>query len=110
MKKRNFTISVAVLFMSIFLIKLAISITPVFLCMDNKAVKAVIMQLENETKAEKEDPEKSSFKEKKSYDENVNHIIAYTAYITEEKVLHNLENSLYTQVYHPVVPTPPPNA
>jgi hypothetical protein len=110
MKKRNFKISIAVLFMSIFIVKMVISIAPVFLCLDNKTVKAVIMQLENETKSEKEDPEKNAFKEKKSFDENVNHIIAYTAYVTEERVLHNLENALYTQVYHPIVPTPPPNA
>ena len=110
MKTRNFRISVAILFMSIFIAKMGISLAPMFLCMDNKTLKAVIMQLENETKNEKEDPEKSAFKEKKSFDENVNHVIAYTAYITEESVLHNLENSLYQQVYHPVVPTPPPNA
>jgi hypothetical protein len=110
MRTRDFKISVTVLFMSIFMVKMVISIAPVFLCMDNKTVKAVIMQLENESKTEKDDLEKSSFKDKKSFDENINHIIAYTAYITETNVLHNLENSLYKQVYHPVVPTPPPNA
>jgi len=110
MKKRNFKISVAVIFMGIFIAKMVISIAPVFLSMDNKTVKAVIMQLENESKNEKEDPEKSAFKDKKSFDENINHIIAYTAYVAEERVLHNLEKSLYAQVYHPVVPTPPPNA
>jgi hypothetical protein len=95
--------------MSIFLVKMVISIAPVFLCMDNKTVKAVILQLEHESKTEKDDLEKNTFKDKKSFDENINHIIAYTAYITETNVLHNLENSLYKQVYHPVVPTPPPN-
>jgi hypothetical protein len=110
MKRRNFNISVAAVFMFIFIIKMAISVAPVFLCLDNKAVKAVIMQIENESKNEKEDPEKSAFKDKKSFDENVNHIIAYTDFIAETRILHNLENSLYRQVYHPVVPTPPPNA
>jgi uncharacterized membrane-anchored protein YhcB (DUF1043 family) len=88
---------------------MVISIAPVFLCMDNKTVKAVIMQLEHESKTEKDDLEKNFFKDKKSFDENINHIIAYTAYIAEANVLHNLENSLYKQVYHPIVPTPPPN-
>jgi hypothetical protein len=109
MKTRSFKISVTILFMSIFLVKMVISIAPVFLCMDNKTVKAVIMQLEHESKTEKDDLEKNTFKDKKSFDENINHIIAYTAYINEVNVLHNLENSLYKQVYHPVVPTPPPN-
>ncbi|MBD1392386.1 hypothetical protein [Mucilaginibacter glaciei] len=81
-----------------------------FLSTDNKTVKAVIMQLEHESKTEKEDPDKGSFKEKKSFDENINHLIAYTSFVAEESVLHNLENSLFTQVYHPIVPTPPPNA
>ncbi len=96
--------------MSIFMLKMAISLAPAFLCMDNKTVKAVILQLENESKTEKDDPEKSTFKDKKSFDENFNHIIAYTAFVTEERVLHNLESAMFAPVYHPVVPTPPPNA
>lgn len=96
--------------MSIFILKMVISIAPKFLSTDSKTVKAVIMQLEHESKTEKENPDKSDFKEKKSFDENINHIIAYRAYVAETNVLHNLENALYKQVYHPVVPTPPPNA
>ncbi|GGH16119.1 hypothetical protein GCM10007352_25310 [Mucilaginibacter phyllosphaerae] len=89
---------------------MAISVTPVFLCLDNKTVRAVIMQLEHETKNEKEDPEKDAFKEKKFYDENFfTHLIVYRPFIVETNILHNQENSLYRQVYHPVVPTPPPN-
>lgn len=97
--------------MSIFLMKMVISLAPSFLCMDNKTVKAVIMQLEHESKTEKEDPDKGNFKEKKSFDENINHhVVTYTTYVAEVSVLHNLENALYTDIYHPIVPTPPPNA
>jgi hypothetical protein len=49
------------MFMGIFLAKMVISIAPVFICLDNKTVSAVIMQLEHETKGEKEDPDKEYF-------------------------------------------------
>ena len=95
--------------MSIFVIKMIISIAPVFLCLDNRTVSAVIMQLEHESKNEKEDPDKETFKEKKFFDESFNHLVVYRPFIVETNILHNLEDSLYQQVYHPVVPTPPPN-
>ena len=110
MKNRIFKNSIAALFMGIFIVKMIISIASVFLCMDNKTVRAVIMQLEHESKNEKEDPEKAAFKEKKFFDENVNHLTVYRPMVVENNILHNLEKSLYKQVYHPVVPTPPPNA
>ncbi|TFF38778.1 hypothetical protein [Mucilaginibacter psychrotolerans] len=110
MKAREFKLSVVILFMSIFVAKMAISIAPAFLCLDNKAVNAVIMQLEHESKTEKEDPEKDTFKEKKVFDENFMHFVAYRTFVVETNVLHNQENTLYAQVYHPIVPTPPPNA
>jgi hypothetical protein len=83
MKNRIFKNSIAALFMSIFLIKMVISIAPVFLCMDNKTVRAVIMQLEHESKNEKEDPDKEVFKDKKFFDENVNHLTVYRPLIVE---------------------------
>jgi hypothetical protein len=110
MKARNLKLSVVVLFMSIFVAKMVISIAPAFLCLDNKAVNAVIMQLEHESKTEIEDPEKDAFKEKKIFDENFLHFVVFKTFIVETNILHNQEHSLYTQVYHPVVPTPPPNA
>ncbi|MBK0380788.1 hypothetical protein [Mucilaginibacter segetis] len=96
--------------MIIFTLKMVISAAPIFLSMDSKAVSAVILQLEHESKTDKDDPEKDMFKEKKFFDENYVHHIAHIAYVVETNVLHNKERSLYTQVYHPVVPTPPPNA
>lgn len=110
MKSKGLKLSVVVLFMSIFIAKMVISIAPAFLSLDNKTVSAVIMQLENETKSEKEDPSKDAFKEKKSFDETCLHFTIFRPFIAETNILHNQENSLYTQVYHPVVPTPPPNA
>jgi hypothetical protein len=109
MKIRSNKIWVVVLFMTVFAIKMGISLAPVFLYLDNKTVSAVILQLEQESKTEKESPEKDLLKEKKTFDEYDIHTISFITYITETKVLHNQENALYQQVYHPVVPTPPPN-
>ncbi|ASU33413.1 hypothetical protein MuYL_1515 [Mucilaginibacter xinganensis] len=68
------------------------------------------MQLEHESKTEKDDPEKDAVKDKKFFDENYQHSVEYITFVVETKVLHNSESSLFTQLYHPVVPTPPPNA
>ncbi|HEX8021593.1 MAG TPA: hypothetical protein VF500_16715 [Mucilaginibacter sp.] len=109
MKIRNNKIWVVALFMTVFAIKMGISLAPLFSYLDNKTVSAVILQLEQESKTEKESPEKDLMKEKKTFDEYDIHTISFITFITESKVLHNQENALYKQVYHPVVPTPPPN-
>jgi hypothetical protein len=110
MKTKGFKTWITMLFMCVFVIKMTISVAPVFLCLDSKAVHAVIMQLELESKNEKEDPDKDTFKDKKVFDETYLHIVEFKSFIVENNILHNSENSLYKQVYHPVVPTPPPNA
>lgn len=97
------------MFISIFMIKVTIAIVPTFLDLNKKAVKSAILQLELETKNDKEDPGKDALKEKKFFDEDFTHLLEYKALVIESNLLHNLENSLYTQVYHPSVPTPPPN-
>lgn len=97
------------MFMSVFVLKMAISLAPVFFYLDCKAVSSVILQLEQESKAEKDSPDKDTFKEKKIFDAYDLHSVAFITFIVEDKVLHNQEHSLYKQVYHPIVPTPPPN-
>jgi len=109
MKIRNFKTLIVVMFMGVFMIKMAISLAPAFLYLDNKTVRAVILQLEQESKTEKENPDKDAFKEKKVFDEYYLHSVAYITFVAENNILHNQEDHLYKQAYHPVVPTPPPN-
>jgi hypothetical protein len=112
-KPQRFKIAISVLFLTVFLIKMVISVAPAFLSLsDNKTVKAVIMQLEQENKNEKEDPDKDASKEKKFCDENLVylHEHQHVLQIIETSILHNQEHSLCPQLYHPTVPTPPPNA
>lgn len=97
------------MFVSIFLIKMAIAIVPAFLDLNKKTATAVILQQELETKSDKEDPSKDSLKEKKVFDEYLAFLHEYKLPLAEFNRLHNLETSLYKQVYHPAVPTPPPN-
>lgn len=109
MKIRNFKILIVAMFLGVFVLKMAISLAPVFLYLDNKTVSAVILQLELETKSEKDNTEKDSFKEKKVFDEYDLHSVAFITFVAESNVLYNQEHSLLIQLYHPVVPTPPPN-
>lgn len=98
-------------FLGIFLIKMMISVAPIFLTLNNKTVNAVIMQLELEGKNEKDTTEKDLMKDKKFVDEDiVFHCYAITPILIETNILHNKEHALFLQTYHPVVPTPPPNA
>jgi hypothetical protein len=101
---------VGVLFLFIFFIKMALTLASVFSVIDKKTSNSVIMQLEHETENGKEHPSKDTFKDKKASDENFVSVFEYRHIVIETNVLHNLEKSLYKQVYHPVIPTPPPNA
>jgi len=97
------------LFINVFVIKMAIAIAPAFLDLNKKTANTVVLQLELETKNDKEDPSKDSLKEKKFFDEYFTCLQEYKVLVVEFNRLHNLENSLYKQVYHPTIPTPPPN-
>lgn len=97
------------MFMGVFMLKMAISLAPVFLYLDSKAVSAVILQLEQESKGEKDTPDKDLFKEKKVFDQYYFHSVDFITFVVETTVLHNKEHALYKQAYHPIVPTPPPN-
>ena len=91
--------------------KMFVSVAPAFINLNNKTVNAVITQLEQETKNEKEDPDKASAKEKKFLDEDFITLFEHPYHIVAEiNVLHNQERSLYLLHYYPAVPTPPPNA
>ncbi|WP_426670903.1 hypothetical protein ACPPVU_06645 [Mucilaginibacter sp. McL0603] len=109
MKNRIFKIVTSALFLVIFLSKMAISLAPLFSLLNPKAAVSV-MQLDDETKTEKEEQAKDALKEKKLFDDQLLSFFEYSSHFNEVKVLHTLENSLYIQTYHPVVPTPPPNA
>jgi len=70
------------------------------------------MQLEQENKNEKEDPDKEGSKDKKFFDEDClyTYHIVQVPVIIEEAQLLNFEHSLYQPSHHFTVPTPPPDA
>jgi hypothetical protein len=100
---------IGIIFMAVFVVKMSISLVPLFSFLDSSTARAVIMQLEQETKGEKENPDKDAFKEKKSFDEHLLAVFHYDPYLLETNYLHNREHSLLVRLYDPVVPTPPPN-
>lgn len=103
---------ICLLFMMIFIVKMVISVAPAFLSLNNKTVNAVIMQLEEENKNEKESPEKESCKEKKFFDEDLQwltHHVQEPVTIETQKRL-DYGHSIYQPGHHPSVLTPPPNS
>lgn len=92
------------------MVKMGISLAPLFSNIDSKTAATVIMQLEQESKGDKDDLSKDTLKEKKVFDDHLLFSFEQEHYAIEQTVLFNLEKSLYIQAYHPVVPTPPPNA
>lgn len=109
LKLRTIKLQLCLLFISVFLIKMAIAVVPVFLDLNKKVVSAVILQLELETKSDKEDPGKDALKEKKFFDEEFTCLLEFRPLIVEINLLHNLEKPLYIEACYSVVPTPPPN-
>ena len=93
----------------VFSAKMIISIIPVFSMLDAKVAASVIMQLEQETKNDKDNNDKDAFKEKKSFDEHTYCFFDYRPVLVETNCLHNQEKALAVRLYHKVVPTPPPN-
>ncbi|GAA4095910.1 hypothetical protein GCM10022392_18800 [Mucilaginibacter panaciglaebae] len=89
---------------------MCICLAPLFTFLDSYTVKAAIMQLEQETKDEKGNTDKDPFKEKRSFDEYLLVIFHFDPFLIETNILHNSEHALLVQLYHPIVPTPPPNA
>ncbi|MBS7566355.1 hypothetical protein KHS38_18245 [Mucilaginibacter sp. Bleaf8] len=95
---------------------MVISVAPAFMSFGkdkhSNTVRAVIMQLEQENKNDKDDVEKDAVKDKKFCDESFLdlHLFEHIVEIIETKHLHNQEHALPSQVYHPNVPTPPPNS
>jgi len=100
----------SLLFMIVFAVKMSISLAPLITFLDSGTAKAVIMQLELENKGEKEIADKDAFKEKKTFDEHLLTVFHFDPFLIETSYLHNQEHTLLVQLFHPIVPTPPPNA
>jgi len=109
MNSRNKRTFASLLFIVVFVTKMMISVIPVFSMLDAKIAASVIMQLEQETKGEKDNTDKDSLKEKKGFDEHIYSFFDYKPLLVETNRLHNKEKALAVRLYHKVVPTPPPN-
>ena len=109
MNSRNKRTFASLLFIVVFATKMLISVIPVFSMLDAKIAASVIMQLEQETKGEKDNTDKDSLKEKKGFDEHIYSFFDYKPLLVETNRLHNKEKALAVRLYHKVVPTPPPN-
>jgi len=96
--------------MTIFVIKMALSIASVFLSMDGKTVNAVINQLEQESKDEKDAGTKESFKIKKAIDEELlQFVFVPNLHTLTDQLPANTHTETFFDEHYPPVPTPPPN-
>ena len=110
MNTRNKRTFASLLFIVVFATKMAISVVPIFSLLDAKVAASVILQLEQETKGEKDDTDKDTFKEKKDFDEHTYSLFDYKPLLVVSNCLRNQNKRLVVQIYSQTVPTPPPNA
>jgi len=110
--KANFkTIKYGLFFLSIFLVKMAISTAPVFLSIDKRVVNAVILQLELENNA-KENPSENKdnnnlFKKGIDFIHYNDFEIAHI--LTIDDIDCHFVSKQYIKTFFPTVLTPPPN-
>jgi hypothetical protein len=105
---RKYRILIVIAFMGIFATKMVLSGAPVFFSLDKKLMRAVIMQLEEETKGE---GTKDSIKyaDHKLMFQHIHDFyipVVIDHGYTNEIIEHSRR---YVDPYHPMVPTPPPN-
>ncbi len=110
MNNRNKRTFASFLFMLVFSTKMIISVMPIFYLMDAKVAASVILQLEHETKSDKDNTSKDVLKEKKDFDEHTYASFDYAPTLMQTMHQHHFILSLAVQPYHGAVPTPPPNA
>ena len=96
------------LFLSVFFIKMVISIAPFIIShFDKKAVNAVIMQLEIEGDVKTNDVKENTVKEYFTLGNFGFSLLHPTQFIL--KSMLSADHDKHVQAFYPVVPTPPPN-
>jgi len=100
---------VGLMFIFAFVVKMGISLVPLLSLTDAKSATTAIIQLEQESKGDKDDIEKDICKERKGLDELLLAVFRFTPVLPVSYNPYNIANSPVVQSYHPTVPTPPPN-
>ncbi|MBC7913913.1 MAG: hypothetical protein H7Y07_07305 [Pyrinomonadaceae bacterium] len=99
----------SILFLSVFFMKMVISLAPlVIVHFDKQAVHAVIMQLEIENNAKSNDVKETSVKEYFTLSSFGLVLLHPTELILISMI--NVDHDKHVQAFYPPVPTPPPNA
>ncbi|WP_462266358.1 hypothetical protein [Mucilaginibacter sp.] len=109
MKLKNYKLSLCLLFTGIFMLKMLALVTPAFISLFSKTESSLVSAMEQESKTDKEDPDKDAFKEKKFFDENCFYYPEYRFVNCITVLEYSIHQHGCLQLYHPTVPTPPPN-
>ena len=108
--KKRFKLSRVVAFLSIFLMKMVISVAPVFNDQFNKeTIKDVIMQVELEHGSDSESGKSMKGVDIKLIDHHTSHHYLPLRYHLQVDNSYIEHIKRYVNPYHPMVPTPPPN-
>lgn len=108
MRKEVSSILFSVLFLSIFTIKMVLSVAPLIMAhFDKQAVNAVIMQLEIEHNAKSNDVKESTVKEYFTLS-NFGITLSHPIQLTLSSMISS-DHDKHVRAFYPPVPTPPPN-
>ncbi|WP_207428232.1 hypothetical protein [Pedobacter sp. SYSU D00535] len=108
MKKEAASHILSIVFLSVFFVKMVISVAPIVIAhFDRESANAVIMQLEIEHSPKASDSKEVSVKE---YFTNAAHVLfspSLTFILKAEDI--SSDHKKHIQSFYPSVPTPPPN-
>jgi len=108
--KKRYRLGIVVAFLSIFLVKMVISVAPVFIAQfDKETMNAVIMQVELEHGPDNDTAKNLKIADMKLVEHhNSDHYVSLRYHLqVKNSYIEHIKR--YVNPYHPMVPTPPPN-
>ena len=98
------------LFFSIFIVKMLVSVAPLFLSFEKKEVVAAIVQLELDNEGKDDSHDTKDLKIMKKGVEFIQvHQFGLTTFLSLDDINHHFFSNRYIKSFFPSVPTPPPN-
>jgi hypothetical protein len=108
MKKRTGKFFFSIVFLTVFFLKMVLSVAPLIVAhFDKQAVNAVIMQLEIENHAKPGEVKDSSIKEYLTLIHFRLTQMSPTLLVLPSMI--SVDHDVHVQAFYPSVPTPPPN-
>jgi len=109
MQLYKYRLSIFIFFISIFALKMLVSVLPVDMNTDKYSVKSAVLDLEQEDSQEGDSKDLLKYNDYKCGD--FYHSYIYTPLLQQPRIKNCFidHSKRYVDPYHPSVPTPPPN-